>query len=185
MLIEYSQENIHALSSLHGTRCLSIPKIPTASFLQHLEMSWPLLVPRSDKPCLYYYQVPDALEHELKLIGSTDPWHNHLTFVQRFEILLSQAHLKQSTWARNNHIDRRYMHKLKHQHMGFSKRFILKVALSFKLSLVETNQLLASEGYTLSSAQPSDIIIAYYIKRRIYNLAIINEALYHFKQKLL
>ncbi len=66
-----------------------------------------------------------------------------------------------------------------------SKSTALAFAVSLKLSLAETNRLLATAGLALSSASKFDMIVKYFISRKHYDIFEINEALYSFDQTLL
>ncbi|MBO7177814.1 MAG: macro domain-containing protein [Clostridia bacterium] len=66
-----------------------------------------------------------------------------------------------------------------------SKITVIMFALALELTLVETNKLLGSVGYTLSSALKFDIVIEYFIISGIYDPFIINETLYKLDLTLL
>ena len=62
---------------------------------------------------------------------------------------------------------------------------ILAFALALNLDLDETNALLKTAGYSLSHSNKSDIIIEYFISQHIFNVFVINEALYTYDQPVL
>ena len=66
-----------------------------------------------------------------------------------------------------------------------SKRTALALAVSLELNLKETEDLLARAGYALSHSQKFDVIVEYFIIHSIYDIYIINEALFHYDQPLL
>ena len=65
------------------------------------------------------------------------------------------------------------------------KRTILALAVSLELSLEETEDLLSRAGYALSHSQKFDVIVEYFILTRIYDIYLINEALFQYDQPLL
>ena len=63
-----------------------------------------------------------------------------------------------------------------------SKNTVLCFAIALKLTLEETEKLLATVGFTLSKSSKFDIIIEYFILNEEYNVFIINETLFKFDQ---
>ena len=66
-----------------------------------------------------------------------------------------------------------------------SKRTALALAISLELSLKETEDLLSRAGFALSHSQKFDVIVEYFILNRIYDIYLINEALFQYDQPLL
>ena len=64
-----------------------------------------------------------------------------------------------------------------------SKRTILALAIALELELEETRRVLDWAGFSLSKSLLTDIIIEYFIERKIYSIDKINEALFLYEQK--
>ena len=56
---------------------------------------------------------------------------------------------------------------------------------NLELDLEETKDLIGRAGYALTRSSKADLIVAYYISRKVYNIHKINMTLFEFDQSLL
>ena len=59
-----------------------------------------------------------------------------------------------------------------------TKSTVIQLALGLQLDLPQTQKLLEKAGYALTRSSKPDLVVKYYIERKIYNVTFINEALY-------
>lgn len=65
------------------------------------------------------------------------------------------------------------------------KQTVLALAVAFELSFEDTERFLAYAGYDLSQACKTDILTAYFISKKIYDIYEVNKVLFAFKQGIL
>lgn len=63
-------------------------------------------------------------------------------------------------------------------HYQPSRTTVIRLTLALELSLPEAMELMERAGYAFSASRPADLIVTYYISRGIYDLMVIEEALY-------
>ena len=83
-------------------------------------------------------------------------------------------------------IDRRLFSKIRcNNHYIPKKQNIIKLCLSLNLNLIDTQRLLYSAGYTLSTNDNFDLIIKFCIENKVYNINIINDYLFTYANTIL
>ncbi len=59
-----------------------------------------------------------------------------------------------------------------------TKHTAVQLAIGLQLDLNQTQKLLGKAGYALTRSSKTDLVVQYYIERKIYSVTFINEALY-------
>lgn len=105
------------------------------------------------------------------------------TFSQRLLRMIDERNLKDSEVYTKANVDRRHFSKIrKDVNYTPNKKTVLAFAIALELSLDEAKDLLASAGYALSRSSKMDIIVAYFLQNKIYDMFEINDVLYAYGQ---
>ena len=108
------------------------------------------------------------------------------TFSKMLLRLISESGEKSSDIYSRAHIDRRLFSKIANDvNYKPSKQTVLAFAFALKLDFQQTQQLLASAGFTLSNSSLFDVIISFFLEYEIYDVDLINQSLFQYEQPLL
>ena len=81
-------------------------------------------------------------------------------------------------------IDRRHFYKIRsNPDYRPGKNTAIALALALELNKKETDKLLYASGYSLSESNTFDLIILFFLDKKIYDLYSVNQALDYFSQK--
>ena len=107
------------------------------------------------------------------------------TFSQRLLRMIDERDLKDSEVYTKANVDRRHFSKIrKDVNYTPNKKTVLAFTIALELSLDEAKDLLASAGYALSRSSKMDIIVAYFLQNKIYDMFEINDLLYAYGQPI-
>ena len=108
------------------------------------------------------------------------------TFSEMLIRLIAESGEKNSKIYTRANIDRRHFSKIaNHREYQPSKQTALAFAVALKLDFDETQKLLATAGYTLNNANLADVIVSFFIEYKIFDVDLVNQALYKHKLPLL
>lgn len=100
------------------------------------------------------------------------------TFSQRLLRMIDERGMADSEAYTKAYVDRRHFSKIrKDVNYVPSKKTVLAFTIALELSLDEAKDLLASAGFALSRSSKTDLIIAYFLQNRIYDMFKINDVL--------
>ena len=101
------------------------------------------------------------------------------TFSQAVQTIAKEKFIRLVDVYKRVNIDRRIFSRLKKdKYYQPSKSTAILIAIGLRLNIEETNELLMKAGYTLSHSRVEDLIVEFFIKKKIYDLYLINLALY-------
>lgn len=107
------------------------------------------------------------------------------TFSQRLLRMIDERGMTDSAVYTKANIDRRHFSKIrKDKDYAPNKKTVLAFTIALELSLDEAKDLLGSAGYALSRSSKTDIIVAYFLQNKIYDMFEINDVLYAYGQPI-
>ncbi len=121
-------------------------------------------------------QINADLEDMLSEVDETRTFSSVVLYYMRTK------HLSTKDLYERAYIDRRLFHKIiKNRRYHPSKKTVFALCIAFELNYVESMDLLALASYSFASNDKGDMILKYFLSKRIYDIDLINNALYQYK----
>ena len=136
------------------------------------------------QPRLFFAAAPLALSK----INFNEMYENEKgeTFSNMLLRLIEESGEKNSAIYNRANIDRRHFSKIaNNENYRTTRETALAFAIALRLNFEQTQELLSTAGYTLTNTNLGDVIVTFFIKRQIYDVFLINDYLYEYKQTLL
>ena len=100
------------------------------------------------------------------------------TFSQRLLRMIDERGMSDSEVYNKAYVYRRHFSKIRKDiNYTPNKKTVLAFSIALELSLDEAKDLLNSAGYALSRSSKTDIIVAYFLQNKIYDMFEINDIL--------
>ena len=137
-----------------------------------------------DDPFADIFKIFDRHHRRVKEI--LDQSAEEETFTECMLRLIEEKGLEESEVYHSVFLDRKLFNKIRNDREYHpSKRTALLIALALRLTLPETERLLAKAGFSLSHCSKTDLIVEYFISQGNYDIFEINEMLDAFHLPLL
>ena len=113
------------------------------------------------------------------------PFELDIPFSKALTNLIDEKGMSDPEVYKAANIDRRLFSKIRNPKYVPKKKTILALAVGLRLTTAETEALLEYAGYSLSKSQMMDVIVRYFLSRRVYDIYKINDALLAYDQQQL
>ena len=134
----------------------------------------------------YIFEVPDS-EFEVEIGNEiVEALTKYEPRIINVEVRVDTKNLTDTQVYKRANMDRRLFSKIRsNKEYSPKKTTVFSLAIALKLSVAETEKLLASAGYAFNMSSKADVIIRYFLEREEYDIFTINETLFCFEQNVL
>ena len=154
-----------------------------------------IILSKESIPDTAYAPMPPASKPSTSAIGSSLFGHPGLegylkkkgeTFQERLFKLIDERHMSDPEVYKKANIDRKVFSKIRcNPNYHPKKKTAVAFAIALELDMPAAQDLLARAGLAISPSSDFDLIISYFIDKKIYDIFQINAALFHYGQELL
>lgn len=106
-------------------------------------------------------------------------------FVDQLLQMIDEKDMTDPECYKRANISRKTFSKIRNGEMKPGKEMVLAFCVALKLTIPEAEMLLKKAGYALTESSLTDLIVMYFLSKRIYDIDKINLELYNYDQKLL
>lgn len=125
-------------------------------------------------------KIKKEMSSDMSVNRNIDDLMNQLeeTFSQRLLRMIDERGMTDAEAYTKAYVDRRHFSKIR-KDVNYipNKKTVLAFTIALELSLDEAKDLLASAGFALSRSSKMDIIVAYFLQNKIYDMFEINDVL--------
>ena len=108
------------------------------------------------------------------------------SFSRRLFQLIRESELDEVEVYKRAHVDRKLFSKIRSDpDYQPKKTTVVAFALALRLSPAQAQTLMESAGYSLSRSAVFDLIVRFFLERKMYDLLKVNDALFEFDQPIL
>lgn len=108
-----------------------------------------------------------------------------LTFSQLLLKMLDERAITEVEFYKRANMDRKLFSKMRNPNYKPSRNTVLAAIIGLRLSVEEAEQLMAAAGYGWNKGDRTDIIVRYFINKRIFDIDRVNMSLYDHGEKTL
>lgn len=99
--------------------------------------------------------------------------------------VIDEKHMTDPECYKRANVTRKTFSKIRNGEMKPGKEMVLAFCVALRLSVPEAEMLLGKAGYALTNSSRGDLIVQYFLEKKVYDIDTINFELLRYDQKLL